>query len=114
QRGGQAGALEVGRVEVDEQRAQVADDRARARGGILQPGAVLGIGVAGGGRQGVGDADQLLYGAVVEVGGQAAAFGVGDLQRGAQQLLALGLARAQALDQRACQQIGRATCRERV
>ena len=98
------GALERRRVDVDEQRAQLADRLARLRAAArrargLPPSSAPPSAFGGGGER-ERDAGEPLDGAVVEVRGDPAALEVRGVDRAAQQLLALALAGSQPARER--------------
>jgi len=95
----QAGALQPGRVDLDEQRAQVALALAEVVDRAAQDGRGVVVAAARGAvrqrPQSEGHAGELLHGAVVEVGRDAPALLAGRLDRVGQQPLALAMAALQ-------------------
>ncbi len=85
--------MQVGRVDVDEQRPQLADAPARLAGALAQGGRTSGppcaVDPLGGGGEGIGRADEVLDDAVVQVAGDPAALVVRRGQRLLEQRLAL-------------------------
>ncbi len=100
----QPGRVEVRRVDLDQQRAQVADALAQAGGRVVEHGGVAlvaaGARLGGERREAEGDAGEILDDAVVEVGGDLAALARGGLDRAGEQRLALAVVALQAALQR--------------
>ena len=99
-------SVQARRIDVDEQRAQRADAVARlvaapSRSAVAGRGSPLPLSRSRVGRQSVGDADEVLHDAVVQVGGDQPALGLRGVERAAQQRLALVLAAAQPARERA-------------
>ena len=91
----QAGRLEVGRIDLHEQRPQVADPLAERGGGVVQRFRLgvlaAALGPLGQRREPERDARQVLHDAVVQVGGDAAALLRRGLDGARQQVLALAV-----------------------
>ena len=107
ERGGEALLVQRGRIEVDEQRAQLAHAAPGLVRGLLdEPGLLLlaaALELVGGRGEGERHAGELLDGPVVQVARDARALVLRRVQRALQQLLALALAAAQAAQQRPCE-----------